>query len=1178
MSENWWETDPLAEEDKWWETDPAADEVEIETAPPQGFSQVTQPDDSDPRGTGLGRAIKRGAIRASSSIPAMQARSSITAIDRATKNPTTTGGAQLQAQSLRQEADALEAELPNVDDPDAADTLRDEILYLRQRAETMEIGSTTPSMKAGQARAEEIIAREEPKAIDALVRLRELNDRAAAIPFSPAAKAASERLAQAPDTVMGTLSALSEKPLQTAAFLGEVAAESSPMIAGSIAAALITKNPTLSAAILGGGAMTQEYGASVDQFLREEGVTLETEADAAALLKNPEVMKEASRRGLRRGVVIAAAEMIGQGATVKATRSMSAIKGAAASTGIQAVTGGAGEAAAMAAAGQEVSPREVIIEAIAETVTAPLEIGSAVISDRQERASSKRLTAADRASPIPNDVIDDGKALMEQIVEGQVDPLPGPDTPPAMQTAPPGGPVAPTPDQAPDVPQGAVPLDVLYETPQQPAQEPGTGEVTGVPEVSPPQAPQAAPARPETPAVDQFPTAPETAPQPEVSDQIEVLPVLDGDKETGQMVQFDPETNSVQLVQPEVPAAPEPDAVPEVDQSDRSNGRTPEREEIEAAAAETEPNPTDAQKEAENYKTGKVRWNGLELSIENAKGSERSGKDPDGNEWSVTMPAHYGRILKSTGADGDHVDIYMGENPKSDFVAVVDQVDPETKAHDEHKVILGTNTQEEAEALYEAGFSDGKGRDRIGGVTTMTVEEFKSWVREGDTTKPLADIYDAEAQRRDAIKSLNKKGFKEPPKGMKSPFIHGMPKIDPRGRAAQELKHLGVNTRTAPQLFRNGGLKELDNQELGVWRNRYPDAKDDGTGNYVDQQWFYEKLADEVAGVRVPSVEQQRVYDEHNAWEAEVESEISGIPVNTADDTPKQIDIIPPRNEDTRSDQERTADVRMSVKTALSDLGISDEISAADRGAIVMQMVRDGGEVYDAIYDRAYSLIVAAEQNLSAPAETDTIPFTEEDFARYAEESQDAAETAGQDAPSMDAGSERVGQQQRDTQAEGQRAEGGQDTGGDAGSVERTEAGAQQVIPGAEQSQERSNEARKGDQKREVDARAQQSKMRTATPQDAAGPLFDTQQDMFDAPVQKRTDQERIKKPETTIDRAKASIKATDPLRKRGDWQDSELIVENEDGTEAEINAGEAVGLVQARLRRAVRLWGCLNA
>jgi hypothetical protein len=161
---------------------------------------------------------------------------------------------------------------------------------------------------------------------------------------------------------------------------------------------------------------------------------------------------------------------------------------------------------------------------------------------------------------------------------------------------------------------------------------------------------------------------------------------------------------------------------------------------VAAAATETEEQPTEGQKEAENYKTGKADWQGLKLSIENRKGSERSKKTPDGAvEWSVTMPAHYGRILRTKGADGDHVDFYMGDNEASTSVWVIDQMDAETFRFDEHKVMLGFNTPQEAKETYKAGFSDGKGEDRLGGIKKMSLDQFKSWLADGDTTKPVTD-------------------------------------------------------------------------------------------------------------------------------------------------------------------------------------------------------------------------------------------------------------------------------------------------------------------------------------------------------------------------------------------------------------------------------------------------------
>ncbi len=160
---------------------------------------------------------------------------------------------------------------------------------------------------------------------------------------------------------------------------------------------------------------------------------------------------------------------------------------------------------------------------------------------------------------------------------------------------------------------------------------------------------------------------------------------------------------------------------------------------VDAAAAEAETNPTDAQKEAGNYRMGHVAWQGLDVTIENAKGSERSGKAPDGKEWSVTMPAHYGYLKRTQGADGDHVDVYMGEVDRSDYVLIVNQIDPDTGKFDEHKVVLGTTARAAALDLYRGGFSDGRADERIGSFSEVTVETFKRWL-EGDTSKPTAPI------------------------------------------------------------------------------------------------------------------------------------------------------------------------------------------------------------------------------------------------------------------------------------------------------------------------------------------------------------------------------------------------------------------------------------------------------
>lgn len=158
---------------------------------------------------------------------------------------------------------------------------------------------------------------------------------------------------------------------------------------------------------------------------------------------------------------------------------------------------------------------------------------------------------------------------------------------------------------------------------------------------------------------------------------------------------------------------------------------------LKIAERQTDRNPSEAKIKSGNYAKGKLSWRGLTIAIENPKGSTRSGIDKDGKRWSVTMPASYGYFLGTTGRDGDHVDCYIGPDHESDKVFIVDQVDAKTRRFDEHKVLLSYPTESAALKDYRAAFSDGKGQDRIGHVTEMSVADLKDWLRSGDTKKPL---------------------------------------------------------------------------------------------------------------------------------------------------------------------------------------------------------------------------------------------------------------------------------------------------------------------------------------------------------------------------------------------------------------------------------------------------------
>lgn len=147
------------------------------------------------------------------------------------------------------------------------------------------------------------------------------------------------------------------------------------------------------------------------------------------------------------------------------------------------------------------------------------------------------------------------------------------------------------------------------------------------------------------------------------------------------------------------------------------------------------PEPTHAQIEAGNYKKGHIKVHGLDIAVENPRGSTRSGKDPDGKEWAHTMSDHYGYIKRTKGADDEHIDTYVGSNPESEQVFVIDQLDQQSDGFDEHKVMLGFNSQEDAVKAYQANFDKGW---KVGPIKAMNKDQFKAWLRDGDTSKPAA--------------------------------------------------------------------------------------------------------------------------------------------------------------------------------------------------------------------------------------------------------------------------------------------------------------------------------------------------------------------------------------------------------------------------------------------------------
>lgn len=151
---------------------------------------------------------------------------------------------------------------------------------------------------------------------------------------------------------------------------------------------------------------------------------------------------------------------------------------------------------------------------------------------------------------------------------------------------------------------------------------------------------------------------------------------------------------------------------------------------VAVAEKETDTTPTDKQKEAGNYKKGHVQVGTFNITIENPKGSVRSGIDTEGNKWETTMQNTYGYIRGTEGVDGDHIDVFLsddidGWNGRKVFV--VDQYN-EDGTFDEHKVMLGFNEADDAEAAYFANYDRNWAKKHKTVLTGVNLEEFEKWI------------------------------------------------------------------------------------------------------------------------------------------------------------------------------------------------------------------------------------------------------------------------------------------------------------------------------------------------------------------------------------------------------------------------------------------------------------------
>ncbi|MER9388187.1 hypothetical protein [Mesorhizobium sp. M0435] len=235
------------------------------------------------------------------------------------------------------------------------------------------------------------------------------DDNAAAVQFAEGVKASQDRLAATPksataqafekaamvkDATAGQAianfgTAFLQNPVGGLSWALETAGESAPQLAAALVASRF--NPALGVGVLGGGSYaTERYTAPAD-FLAEKGIDLGKPEDVQRVLSDPKLMEEAAKRGVIRGAIVGAFDLLSGGLAGKAA-SHNPVVEAIAQSAQQAILGSAGEYSARVAAGQPVDWNDIVAEGVAEIATAPVDMG---VAGREFAANRRKAKTAD---------------------------------------------------------------------------------------------------------------------------------------------------------------------------------------------------------------------------------------------------------------------------------------------------------------------------------------------------------------------------------------------------------------------------------------------------------------------------------------------------------------------------------------------------------------------------------------------------------------------------------------------------------------------------------------------------------------------------------------------------------------------------------------------------------------
>jgi len=224
-------------------------------------------------------------------------------------------------------------------------------------------------------------------------------DKIAATPMSPGAEkirgliGALEPSGDIGADLTNFMGVIATDPAGFVAFLAETAAETAPSLAAAFGVGAVTRNPSAFAGALGGGSYLQERYLAPSEFMAERGIDISTPEGALAAITDADLMGDAAARGEIRGLIIGALDTISGGVAGETLANNPALNMVLQSV-VQAAFGAGGEAGGQMASGQQFNISDVLIEGLAEFVTAPIEVGGMAAS--RVREAMERAPAAEQ--------------------------------------------------------------------------------------------------------------------------------------------------------------------------------------------------------------------------------------------------------------------------------------------------------------------------------------------------------------------------------------------------------------------------------------------------------------------------------------------------------------------------------------------------------------------------------------------------------------------------------------------------------------------------------------------------------------------------------------------------------------------------------------------------------------